>query len=161
MSDKPKAEFISNPRSLNSKVRVVPGKSADDLLKGAGLNIENLRGDFIAMLREENESLGKAMAIADRDAAGRAAAIEEMRRIVNDLRGTAGGYGYALVGEVTASACTFIDGTKEWNPATLAILRAHVDTLRAVVAGNIAGDGGPAGRQLMAGLQAVMARIKG
>jgi hypothetical protein len=160
MSDKPKVEIIQNTKSLAGKVRAIPGRSADDLLKGAGLRIESLTADFTKYLREEIDRLAKAAIEADSDATKRADVVRTMNTIFNDLRGNGGTYGYPLVTEVGDSACKFIADIGQWGAPQLAILRAHTDAMRAIMAANITGDGGPIGRQLLAGLKAAVDKVK-
>lgn len=160
MNDKPKHEIIQNTKSLAGKVRAIPGRTAEDLLKGAGLRIEALTADFTKYLREEIDRLAKAVIEAETDAAKRVAIVETVHTIFNDLRGNGGTYGYPLVTEVGDSACRFIKDMAHWGAPQLAILRAHTDAMRAIMAANITGDGGPIGRQLMTGLKAAVEKVK-
>ena len=160
MSDKPKVEIIQNTKSLAGKVRAIPGRSADDLLKGAGLRIESLTADFTKYLKEEIDKLSKSVSEAERDAAKRDAIVDTVNTIFNDLRGNGGTYGYPLVTQVGDSACRFIKDIAQWGAPQLAILRAHTDAMRAIMAANITGDGGPMGHQLLAGLKAAVDKVK-
>jgi len=160
MSDKPKVEIIQNTKSLAGKVRAIPGRTADDLLKGAGLRIEALTADFTKYLKEEIDKLSKSVAEAEGNAVRRAEIVRDVQTIFNDLRGNGGTYGYPLVTEVGDSACKFIQDMVQWSAPQLAVLRAHTDAMRAIMAANITGDGGPIGRQLLAGLKTAVDKVK-
>lgn len=160
MSDKPKVEIIQNTKSLAGKVRAIPGRTADDLLKGAGQRIEALTADFTKYLREEIDRLAKSVIEAESNAGERGEIVRKVQTIFNDLRGNGGTYGYPLVTEVGDSACKFIQDMPNWGSPQLAVLRAHTDAMRAIMAANIMGDGGPLGRQLLAGLKTAVDKVK-
>ena len=82
--------------------------------------------------------------------------FEEINLLAHELRGQGGTFGYPLITifgkmlyEVTGKGCNE-------NDAAVEIVKAHVDTMRAVLREKIAGDGGEIGRTLHKSLQAAI-----
>ena len=97
---------------------------------------------------------GAARADAGTNARTRIVALcDELRTLAVDADG-------ALVGAIAASLGDFVSQTNLDDPA-LEVIAGHLEALRAVVRHSIAGDGGPVGRAIMAGLNASVARHGG
>lgn len=94
---------------------------------------------------------------AARSQAGRADTRQRIVGLCDELKSLAGDAEGALVGAIAASLGDFVRRTTLDEPA-LEVIAGHLEALRAVVRHSIAGDGGPVGRAIMAGLQASVAR---
>jgi hypothetical protein len=79
-----------------------------------------------------------------------------MRRLLHDLRGQAGTFGYPLVSHIGDSACKFIDLSEDFGPTETDVLAMHINALQAIRQAKIKGDGGAVGRELMDGLRKVI-----
>ena len=82
--------------------------------------------------------------------------FEEINLLAHELRGQGGTFGYPLISifgkmlyDVTGEGCREDDNAVE-------IVKAHIDTMRAVLREKIAGDGGKLGRELLKSLRAVI-----
>ncbi|MBM3553972.1 MAG: hypothetical protein FJX47_00280 [Alphaproteobacteria bacterium] len=158
MSEKGKFEIVGQPPSLEGKVKLMIGRDADELLKAAEKRIEGLKDEFIGILKRDAERLGDQMATAEKDPAGRVAAIKSIRKMAHELRGQGGTFGYPLISEVGDTLVKYIDTVQEASDNDLKIMRAHVDAIRVVQSRVITGDGGDVGRALLAELQRILAR---
>ncbi len=152
--------IIEVPNTLRAKVG--PGKGVDPArLKEAARVIENLSDSFIARIKQDLASIDEQVAIfeggADPDA--KAAAIEKVFSIVHELRGEAGTFGYGLASRIGNMLCVYIDSLPQHRDADARIVRHHCDSLRAIVAGGIKGDGGDVGQALLNDLHALVRRL--
>ena len=56
--------------------------------------------------------------------------------------------------------CRFIESIGTPNKSDLHIVRLHFDAMKLVIGKRMEGDGGKTGEELVAGLQAVVAKLK-
>jgi hypothetical protein len=89
---------------------------------------------------------------AQEDAAVRPRLMGEINILAHELRGQGGTFGYPLITtfakslyESTGNSCRLDDNAME-------IIKAHIDSMRAVIRDKIAGDGGDIGIALLSGL---------
>lgn len=118
--------------------------------------------------REAEGFIGWAKAYLDRlsaqvgDAKGkhgaRTANIEEINLIAHELRGQGGTFGYPLITLFSKSLYEFTKPPCAQDDAILEIVKAHIDTMRAVIRDDIEGDGGEVGQQLFKSLKLVTAK---
>ena len=76
------------------------------------------------------------------------AALAELYAIVHDMKGQGSTFGYPLVTEIGQALCRLI----KTHPAAIGAIETHLAALDLVVNGRLAGDGGEAGRRLLAEL---------
>ena len=89
----------------------------------------------------------------------RGAQFEEINLIAHELRGQGGTFGYPLI---TLFGKSLYDVTKppcRHTDADLEIVKAHIDTMRAVLREKIEGDGGEIGQALFKALRAAIAKF--
>lgn len=156
--DDDEVEIIANPNPIAKKAKAVFGKSADEMLQVAAEKINNLQGEFTAILRQDVEKIQGLFRSAETDLAGRNGHIDAIRRLSHELRGQGGTFGYPLVTEIGDSLCKLLEMLKTVEPGHLPLLKSHVDALRAVAGADIKGDGGAIGRELTQTLHQI--RIK-
>lgn len=155
------AQIIQVPNLLRAKIG--PGKGIDKaLVQKADQAISAKAGEFLDRARDEIQLLDQktaAMEAATDDAVCKIAQ-QEAYAIVHELRGEAGTYGYKLVSTIANAQCRYIEDLAEGTTAVPAIIRAHTDALRAVVGGDINGDGGEVGKELNENLRLLVAKLQ-
>lgn len=154
--DKPKVEFIDNPNPLRGKVKVKAGADSSALIAQAEESVQKLGGEFETIFAENVTALASAMAEVRQSGMTRERGLVRMRRLLHDLRGQAGTFGYPLVSQVGDSACKFIDLSEDIGATEVEVLGMHIDALKAINQAKIKGDGGPIGQELMSGLRKVI-----
>ncbi len=154
--DKPKVEFVENPNPLRAKVKVKAGANPSEMIAKAEESVKKLGDEFETIFNENIAALVASMAEVGKGGMARERALIQMRRLLHDLRGQAGTFGYPLVSHVGDSACKFIDLSKDIGDVEVDVLRMHVDALKAINQSRIKGDGGPIGKELMSGLRKVI-----
>lgn len=82
--------------------------------------------------------------------------FEEIGRISHDMKGQGGTFGYPLISTFSDSLNGFCITKGELTDDHVEIIKAHVDSMRAVINGRVKGDGGEIGIQLTKGLQAAI-----
>lgn len=152
--------IIQVPNTLRAKVG--PGKGVDPArLQAAARVIDDLSGDFLARMKRDLINIDGHLAVfesgADPDAD--AQAIRKIFSIVHELRGEAGTFGYGLASRIGNMLCVYIDALPQPQSADACVVRHHCDSLRAVVAGQIKGDGGDIGKALLTDLHALVRRL--
>ena len=154
-NDKSKVEFIDNPNPLRAKVKVKGGDPSEMLAK-AEQSIQKLGDEFETIFGDSVAALVAAMADVRQGGMTRERALIAVRRLLHDLRGQAGTFGYPLVSHIGDSACKFIDLSEDFGPTETDVLAMHIDALKAIRQTKIKGDGGVIGRELMDGLRKVI-----
>lgn len=157
-NDKSKVEFIDNPNPLRAKVGVKRDADAAALIAQAEETVQKLGGEFEGIFAESVASLASAMAEVRKTGMDRERGLIQMRRLLHDLRGQAGTFGYPLVSQVGDSACKFIDLSEDIGTNEVAVLAMHIDALKAINQSKITGDGGPIGHELMSGLRKIISK---
>lgn len=89
------------------------------------------------------------------------AAAEKAYGILHDLKGSGVLFGYDLMTHIADSGCALVRGQSAIDPARREALRQHVDAMKLVMARRIAGNGGDAGRRLLAKLAGLRTRTYG
>jgi hypothetical protein len=83
--------------------------------------------------------------------AGRAGHLETIAGLAHNMRGHGATYGYPLVTKIAGSLYNYVRQARG-DDDEVEVIEAHIAALRAVAAGRMTGDGGPAGRELVHGL---------
>jgi hypothetical protein len=154
--NKPKVEFVDNPNLLRSKVKVKAGADPSELIAQANESVKKLSGEFETIFAESVTALTSAMTEVRQTGMTREQGLIRMRRLLHDLRGQAGTFGYPLVSQVGDSACKFIDLSEASGETEVSVLSMHIDALKAINQAKIKGDGGSIGQELMNGLRKVI-----
>ncbi|WP_281685016.1 Hpt domain-containing protein [Thalassobaculum salexigens] len=156
MTDKHKVEFIDNPNPIRKKVRVEQGADPANLIRRADKQVQKLSGEFEEIFAATIPALGEAMEAVRKSDGADKDALGQVRRMLHDLRGQAGTFGYPLVSQVGDSACKFIDLSDQIGTPETEVLGMHIDALKAISQAKIKGDGGPVGAELRGGLRKVI-----
>ncbi len=152
--------YFRLPNALKDKVGGMgaggPGELPTELLEEAEEQLERAALDFTEWARDYLAKLSDLCTEALMHPERRNKHFEEINLLAHELRGQGGTFGYPLITtfgkmlyEVTGKGCSE-------NDAAVEIVKAHVDTMRAVLREKIAGDGGEIGRTLHESLQAAI-----
>jgi len=144
------------PNAIKRKVGVGagPGGAAIDpaLILSAEAQISEMGEDYADWVRESVAELARE----HRHAVDSPDAAPSRYRVINKLalglRGQGGMFGYPLVTEFGASLYLCTGGSPTITHNHLALVKAHIDGIRAVINDKVSGDGGAIGRELVAGL---------
>lgn len=165
MSDEKKApevaQVIQVPNTLRSKIG--PGTGIDKtLVRSADKAIAEQVGPFLERTRDEIKKLDRLT--ADLETATDPEAGESAKRQIyaanHEMRGEAGSYGYKLISNIANALCRYLEFLPDGASPVPSVVRAHTDALRAVIGGNIAGDGGDVGKELMKSLGLLVAKLQ-
>jgi len=155
------AEIINDVPSLAKKAPVQPGRTADDILKLAEMRLQRLAVEFELELKKQVEKLMGLAGGLGPVAGDLGADVPRLRAILHELRGQGGTFGFPLVTDICDSAVRYIDPLAEVSARDVDMIQAHINALRAVVAGNIQGDGGPVGQELRRTLGIALQKMGG
>lgn len=141
--------IINPPNFLKNKVRIAPGL-LEDVLARADKLIAALQGEFAAGTEIRIQKLADVYQ-QWRLPETREAAIRDFRRLAHDLKGEAGTFGYDLITDIADLFGDYLRETPTGRQTAEAV-KSYVDTFQMVWSQRITGDGGEAGRQMIAGL---------
>ncbi len=152
------AQFISPPNTLR-KAKIGSGKAKMDpaLLAKADAVVEKMQENYTDWADEDLTMLEKSLADI-RTAEDQLPHIKILFRHALDMKGQGGSFGYAMVTQVAGSLADFVGDLKKLQGIDFETVAAHVQTMRAVMAGEVKGDGGETGQALLAGLNAMVAK---
>ncbi|WP_460019793.1 response regulator [Magnetospira thiophila] len=150
------------PNGLKDKVGGMgdsgPGEFPAELLAKAEEKLERAQLDFSTWALEYLTQLSDLCTEALSQPSGRAEHFEKINLLALELRGQGGTFGYPLVTIVAKGLYNTTYAGCPDDDKALEIVKAHIDTMRAVIREKIAGDGGDVGRQLLKGLKAAIAK---
>lgn len=146
-------EVITPPNVLKAKVGGALPALDQRAIARAEAALDKMSVQFDEWILEELARLNEAWA-AYEAAPGTPASRNELHRRAHDLKGLAPTYGYPLVGRVCASLCKLTGDEHGEINAPQALLKAHVDAVKAAVTGKIKGADHPVGLALATELEA-------
>jgi len=148
-------QVIRPPNPLRAKVGSFGGIDADAIAK-AEAALKAMSAQFGQWLNDEIVKLDQAQ--ADIRAKGYTPETAEALYFrAHDLKGLGATYQYPLVTRIAGSLCRMMDDADKRMQASVAILDAHIDAIRAVVRDEIQTDEHPVGRELAETLEARVA----
>ncbi len=74
----------------------------------------------------------------------------------HNIKGYAATFGFQLVTDIADSLCRLLHSDEALPPEAMALAEQHLDQLGSVIANELEGDGGEAGRAILAGLVAAV-----
>lgn len=152
-------EIITPPNTLKTKVSFSPNGIDLDMLEKAEQIIAGLQGNYLEWVLDD---LNKLQAHYDRAVAepeNRAQAVADIFHVAHDVKGQGGSFGYHLMTSIGNQLCRFTEALQEAGPAELDVIKLHIDAMRLIIAERLEGTGGTAGEKMLAGLQAVTAKV--
>jgi hypothetical protein len=149
MSDKP--QLIRPRNSMLERLGGrpgVPGRVDESLLKKAEDRIAVAGASYPERVKADLDKLVALANQAATDPNRRDEAITGINLIVHEIRGEGATFGYPLLTKFAGSLFKFTDGLTSPTERQLALIKAHVDVMTAVVKAGIKGDGGALGAQI-------------
>ena len=146
-------EVITPPNMLKAKIGGPLPALDQNAIARAEAALDKLSDQFGDWINEEMGKLLEAWAGYEK-APNTPAAKNELHRRAHDLKGLAPTYGYPLVGRVCASLCKLTGDEHGDINAPPALLKAHVDAVKAAVNGKVMGANHPVGLALATELEA-------
>lgn len=131
-----------------------PGEIPEGILEQAEEKLERASLDFTEWASTYLSNLSNLCTEALLKEGRRKKYFDEINTLAHELRGQGGTFGYPMISQVGKMLydCTG-DGCREDDNA-VEIVKAHIDTMRAVIREKISGDGGKIGKELIKGLKA-------
>lgn len=149
-------QVIRPPNTLRSRLGGGFGGIDASAIAKAEEALKAMSAQFGQWLNDEVAKLDQAQA-AIREQGYTPATAEALYFRAHDLKGLGATYQYPLVTRIAASLCRMMDDPTRRMSASLAILDAHIDAIRAVVRDQIQTDDHPVGRDLVEALEARVA----
>ncbi len=87
-------------------------------------------------------------------------AFEAIAHVAHDMKGQGGTFGYPLITEFAGSLFEAASLKNAYTDNQVEIIKAHIDSMRAVIRERVSGDGGELGAQLSAGLKQTIEKYK-
>ncbi|MCI5060651.1 MAG: hypothetical protein MRY79_06235 [Alphaproteobacteria bacterium] len=146
--------------SLELQQRIGKGPLDPKLVAKAQKAIEENKVDFTPLGLQFLNELEQAI----NDVSGNLTpekVIEQKKMLtdpVMELKANATIFHYSLVGNLAGVMLSFLESIRELDEDAIAIVRAHHDTLKAIIAKRMSGDGGEHGQVLMLELKDACAR---
>ena len=110
------------------------------------------------------EDMDQALAAFERtraagDPVTRAEAAHGIYTAAHNIKGYAATFGYQLVTDIADSLCRLVRSIEDMTPEALALAETHLERLGTIIADEATGDGGEAGRAVLAELTSAIDRI--
>lgn len=154
--------YFRLPNTLREKVGGAgvkgPLELPKELLEEAENTLQRQAMDFADWAKNYLTKLSKVTEAAMLSPSNRRNHFHEMNLVAHELRGQGGTFGYPLI---TVFAKSLYEATLPGCPeddATLSVVKAHTDAMRAVIRDRISGDGGEIGRELLKSLKVAIDR---
>ena len=158
-----KPQIINPPNRLKSKVSMGgPGAVDPERLARAEAVIEKMTASYLDWVEADLKKLDAHLTSLKPGAADAAERIDLIYRTSHDIKGQGGSFGYQLMTEIGALMCRYIENMEgALTQEDIDLLTLCYKSMRAVITGRMAGDGGAAGRMVIDGLGKVAGKIKG
>ena len=158
--DKPTAQVINPPKTLQSKVeKGGPGAVDLDALAKAEDVIASLADDYLNWVQEDLVRMEAAFVKLKSGEGDAAKNLDDVFQISHDMKGQGGSFGYDLMTAIGDKLCSLIEKMDTCGPRELNMIRVHIDAMRVIITKGLKGDGGNEGRQLLMGLSLVAGKV--
>jgi hypothetical protein len=155
-----KVQIINPPNNL--RARVDDGKSSKGLDASLLAKAEKAMDDVKPQVQEHVKGeVGRLQALMAKVSSSQGqdqAAMQELFRASFELKGQGTSAGFNLITRFGDSLCRYIEATKTPGAKEIAIMKAHVDSIVAIMARGIQGDQNPIGLAIAAELEKVVGR---
>lgn len=160
MSQHSPGQMIQVPNTLKLKVGGRFGGIDPAALAKAEAALKGLSENFGQWLQDELTKLDAARARIRAEGVNQQTA-EGLYLRAHDLKGLGSTYGFPLVTQLAGSLCKLIDEPSTREKASLFLIDAHIDAIKAAVRDNIRDDQHPVGKALLAELSGRVAQALG
>lgn len=157
-----KPQIINPPNKLKSKVSMGgPGAVDPERLARAEAVIEQMTANYLDWVETDLKKLETELADLKSDQADAAERMERIYRTAHDIKGQGGSFGYHLMTEIGALMCRYVENMSA-GPSLedIELMTLCHKSMRAVITGRLAGDGGEAGKAVLDGLSKVAQKVK-
>lgn len=133
------------------------GKLDERVIAKAQNAVNNYAPAYPAMVNRDLDGLIAQMTLLEQAAtADQKPILRSISAQANEVQSLGATFGYLLISVIGRSLRGFADALDEANPNHIILMRAHVDTLRVVLARKIKGLGGIEGKALLTELKRVL-----
>ncbi len=140
-------------QKMGSNAMRQPFVLPDDVLFNAEQQLKREAEGFLDWAKGYLDRLSRQVTEAKQVSGERTAQFEEINLIAHELRGQGGTFGYPLITVFGKSLYEVTKAPCRQDDANLEIVKAHIDTMRAVLRDKIEGDGGEMGQMLFKALK--------
>lgn len=112
----------------------------DDKFAKAEAALKALGDQYLVSIEEDLAKITDCLAKAGEAADGRKPHFDTIFAVAHDMKGQGATFGYPLLTEIGESLCRFIEASDPDAPATLAVVGTHIETVRVILRGKMAGE---------------------
>lgn len=152
MSEQNTGQMIQVPNTLRAKLGGRLGAIDPATIAKAEAALKALSGNFDQWLNDEVAKLESARQRV-RTEGQDAETMEALYLRAHDLKGLGTTYGYPLITRIAGCLCRLIDDREKRLNASMALIDAHIDGVKAAVRSEIKSDDHPVGQALVAELE--------
>ncbi len=154
------AAVIRQPNALKSKVSV-GGPGAVDLaaLEKAEAVIADMGGSYLEWVEEDLVKISRILDDLKAAKDGGKDLLDSMFQVAHDIKGQGGSFGYQLMTILGHDLCRLIEKMDSAGPGEIDVIELYIGTMKLVVSQHMQGEGGEPGKQLLAGLDQVLAKV--
>ena len=157
-------EIIRPPNTLKSKVSVGGPNAIDEsVIARAEKVISDMKGSYIEWVAQDFKKVEAAYADLIAGSGDRKEHLDKIFAVSHDIKGQGGSFGYDLVTQIGNHLCRLIERFGEDNPDEVEndAIKIHIDAMKLVIGQDLSGDGGEAGKAILAGIEKMDARLSG
>lgn len=152
MSQQNPGQVIQVPNTLRLKVGGRFGAIDPSAIAKAEAALKSLSGNFAQWLQDEVAKLEAARQRIKTEGAN-PETMESLYLRAHDLKGLGATYEFPLITRIAASLCKLIDDKQKRLTASIGLIDAHIDAIKASVRDDIKTDDHPVGRVLITELE--------
>jgi chemotaxis protein histidine kinase CheA len=151
-------QVIQVPNTLRLKVGGRFGAIDPSAIAKAEAALKSLSGNFAQWLQDEVVKLENARLKVKTDGAT-SETMESLYLRAHDLKGLGATYEFPLITRIAASLCKLIDDKDKRLTASMQLIDAHIDAIKAAVRDDIKTDQHPVGKILITELERRVAEV--
>jgi hypothetical protein len=153
-------QLIQVPNTLRLKVGGRFGAIDPSAIAKAEAALKSLSSNFAQWLQDEVSKLEQARQRVRAEGAT-AETMESLYLRAHDLKGLGATYEFPLITRIAASLCKLIDDKEKRMGASMPLIDAHIDAIKAAMRDDIKTDDHPVGKVLVTELERRVAEISG
>jgi len=116
--------------------------------------IAGLRAAYLSWVAEDMSKLDALLTQVQAAAPEhRQPLMKSVFTIAHDVKGQGGSFGYDLMTLVGNQLCRTVEARSDWPDQALVLVRQLLDAMKVILDKDLSGDGGAAGRSLLASLR--------
>lgn len=158
MSQQNPGQLIQVPNTLRLKVGGRFGAIDPSAIAKAEAALKSLSSNFAQWLQDEVAKLEQARQRVRAEGAT-AETMESLYLRAHDLKGLGATYEFPLITRIAASLCKLIDDKEKRMGASMPLIDAHIDAIKAAMRDDIKTDDHPVGKVLVTELERRVAEI--